>query len=260
MCSKKTAYDSIVTQADIHYTIALSKASTAISMINETSCHAIYASSVFICFCSLAKGPQAGQYLGFSDNGNAEWLGLLGGVRSVIQHSQDALSVDLESHKVTNPSLHQRLREISENKQSPCSGWNNCLKQLRELLMQDMTVTCPRYEIYLGVLDGLDYLFDKAFGEKTLSRGEKWAQTFRWLYTLPELFDTDLQEKKYLALLFFSPFIVLLKELESYWFVQGWPEHIMSGVYRYLNVQQRESIRWQMEQVGFTPSDALNKL
>lgn len=85
------------------------------------------------------------------------------------------------------------------------------------------------------------------------SKGEKWAYIFRWLYTIPELFASDLQQREPLSLILFSPFVVLLKELNAYWFVRGWPEHILSGVYRCLNVDQRASIDWQMQRVGWSP-------
>lgn len=245
--------DSTVTQADYHYTIALSKASAAISTLNETSCHAIYASAVFICFCSFGKGPQVGQYLGFSVDGTAEWLNLLGGVRSIVQYSRDALSVDLTSSENSNSSLDQHLREPYENQEDVHTGWRNCLRQLRELLLWEFPVGDSRYPIYLGVLDGLALSFDKVYGRKDISRGEKWAQSFRWLYTLPEVFASDLQERRSLALLLFCPFVVLLREMDSYWFVSGWPEHIVSGIYRYLDVEQHKCIEWPMEQVGWNP-------
>ncbi|KAI9041137.1 Zn(II)2Cys6 transcription factor domain-containing protein [Aspergillus affinis] len=208
--------ESIITQADRHYTIALSQVSTSISTLNETTCHAMYASAVFICFCSFAKGPQVGQYLGFSETGNAEWMTLLGGVRSIVQYSRDTLSVDLIPSDNSNLTLDQHLHEPSEDQGRHDSGWKSCLQQLREVLIQELPVTESRHPIYLGVLDGLASSFNKVYGAGSLSRGDKWAQIFRWLYTLPAVFSSDLQEHTPLALLLFSPFVVLLKELDSY--------------------------------------------
>jgi hypothetical protein len=74
----------------------MSEVSKSIPSLNEASCHVIYASAVFICFCSFGKGPRAGEYLLFNDTkGTAEWLSLLGGVRAIFEHSQEVLSVDL---------------------------------------------------------------------------------------------------------------------------------------------------------------------
>ncbi|KAJ6104084.1 hypothetical protein N7523_010404 [Penicillium sp. IBT 18751x] len=243
----------LITQADYHYTIALSKISAAIPTLNETNCHAVYTSAVFICFCSFGKGPQPGQYLGFSDDGTAEWLNLLAGVRSIVQYSRDALSVNPILSENSIASLHQHLCEPFENQEYVHTGWRSCLTQLQELLLENFSISDPRYQVYLEALDGLAMSFEKVYDRKDISRGDKWAQSFRWLYALPEVFVSDLQERQSLALLLFSPFVVLLRELDSYWFVCGWPEHIVGGIYRHLNVEQRKWIQWQMNQVGWKP-------
>ncbi|KAL2823862.1 hypothetical protein BJY01DRAFT_230590 [Aspergillus pseudoustus] len=251
-----TSDESVVTQADQNYTIALSQVRTDIPTLNETTCHAIYASAVFICFCSFAKGPQAGQYLGFSeDAGSAEWLTLLGGVRSIIQYSKDVLSVDLVSAEISNSSLDQYMGDPHADVEHPRAGWAGCLQQLRDLLIQEFSICHSSYAIYLTVLDGLASSFNKVYGteHERLCRGDRWAQIFRWLYTLPGVFVSDLQEHRPPALLLFSPFVVLLKDLESYWFVHGWPEHILAGIYRMLSVRHRTFLTWQMEQVGWNP-------
>ncbi|KAJ6004207.1 hypothetical protein N7522_005852, partial [Penicillium canescens] len=254
--SKASAESTIMTQGDHHYTTAVREVSNSIPSLSETSCHAVYASAVFICFCSFAKGPSAGEFLVFNyDKGNAEWLSLLGGVRSIVEHSRDVLSVDLISSHASNSSSTRPLFESFEDQNDIHTGWRSCYEHLQTILCLGISTDDFRYPIYHRALDGLAWSFDKVYSGTVTSKGENWALIFRWLYTLPEIFASDLQQREPLALLLFSPFVVLLKELEAYWFVRGWPEHIVSGVYQYLNVEQRASIRWQMERVGWNPPD-----
>ena len=262
--SKALAESTIMTQGDHHYTTAVREVSNSIPSLSETSCHAVYASAVFICFCSFAKGPRAGEFLVFNYiKGNAEWLSLLRGVRSIVEHSRDVLSVDLTSPHASphapNSSSTRPLFETFQDQDDIHIGWRSCYEHLQTILCLEISIDDFRYPIYHRALDGLAWSFVNVYSGTVTSKGEKWALIFRWLYTLPEIFASDLQQREPLALLLFSPFVVLLKELEAYWFVRGWPEHIMSGVYQYLNLEQRASIRWQMERVGWNPPDGCSE-
>lgn len=260
--STASAESTVTTQGDHNYTTAVREVSNSISSLSETSCHAVYASAVFICFCSFAKGPRAGEYLVFNDTkGTAEWLSLLEGVRAIVEHSRDVLSVDLtpSNDSTSNSSQTRPLFEAFGDQNGIHTGWRSCYEHLQMILCREIPTGDFRYPIYHSALDSLAWSFDKVYSGTVTSKGEKWALTFRWLYTLPEIFASDLQQREPIALLLFSPFVVLLKELEAYWFVRGWPEHIVSGIYQYLNVEQCDSIRWQMEQVGWNPPDGCSE-
>jgi hypothetical protein len=256
--SKASAESTATSQGDHHYTTVVREVSNSIPSLSEKSCHAVYASAVLICFCSFAKGPRAGEYLAFNDTkGTAEWLSLLGGVRSIVEHSRAVLSVGLPSSysSTSNSSPTRPLFESFGDQNDIHVRWRSCYEHLQMILCLEIPTGDFRYPIYHRALESLAWSFDKVYSGTVASKGEKWALIFRWLYTLPEIFASDLQQQEPLALLLFSPFVVLLKEMEAYWFVRGWPEHIMSGVYQYLNVDQRASIKWQMERVGWNPPD-----
>ena len=58
-----------------------------------------------------------------------------------------------------------------------------------------------------------------------------------------------LQEKAPLALAIFACFAVVLKKLETVWFVEGWPEHIMFGVWKFLRPDFKDLIRWPIQEL-----------
>lgn len=55
--------------AEQHYEIAVREVTEAIPHLDTTTSPALYASSIFIFLCSLAKGPQPGEYLAYRDDG-----------------------------------------------------------------------------------------------------------------------------------------------------------------------------------------------
>ncbi|KAJ5957299.1 hypothetical protein N7501_011578 [Penicillium viridicatum] len=130
--SKVSAESTIIAQGDHHYTAAMREVSNSIPRLSETNCHAVYASAVFICFCSFGKGPRAGQYLVFSDTkSTAEWLILLGGVRSIVEHSREVLSVNLSSSHASNSSSTRHLFETFENENDIRTEWQSCYEHLQ---------------------------------------------------------------------------------------------------------------------------------
>ncbi len=51
--------------------------------------------------------------------------------------------------------------------------------------------------------------------------------------------------------------MVLLKELDSQWFMRSWVEHAMSGIYDFLPEDYRVWIHWPAEQVGWISGKTL---
>ncbi|KAE8373852.1 hypothetical protein BDV26DRAFT_54858 [Aspergillus bertholletiae] len=242
---------------DRHYNVALTQVSSSIAGLDQSTCHAIYGSSVLICLCSLAKGPRAGEYLAFSGSGHVEWLTLLRGIRSITEVSRDVFSIDPVSH--SNISAHEILPEAEEQipQETLCCEWAGHLEQCKGLVEAEYPVTCgPYHAIYLHVLSCLTNAFGHVYGRTNVGRGERCAKVFQWLYQLPEEFMIDLQQRKWLALLLLSYFLVLLQELDSYWFIQGWPAHVMGEIHRSFSEEQRVWMQWQADRVRWRPSIA----
>lgn len=55
--------------AEQHYEIAVREVTAAIPLLDTTSSPALYASAILIFLCSLARGPQPGEYLAYRDDG-----------------------------------------------------------------------------------------------------------------------------------------------------------------------------------------------
>ncbi|KAE8385451.1 hypothetical protein BDV23DRAFT_164916 [Aspergillus alliaceus] len=254
-------------RAQWHYTVAIGQLISSVTSLNAGTCHAVYAASSFMCFCALARGPQSGDYLTFSSSGQAEWLTLLHGVRSIVETTdqmsikmsptpESRTSADAETagaEAVAPPSL------LVQDSNTSRADFLIPLNQIRQAVFNELEHSDFRHGTYLKVYEDLVSTFQSVRNHmRDLSKGERVSFIFGWLYRLPKIFVTDLQEQRPLSLVLFAFFVVLLKDISGYWFIDGWPKHIMTGIYQCLDEGHRPWIQWPaaaIEGAAYTASN-----
>ena len=228
-------------EAERNYATALRMVSAAVPLLDNHNCQALYMAAVLILICSFAKGHPPDEFLVFRDDGRAGSLFLLMGVRSILENcSREVLEIHSE-HTERNSQPSYLCHRVS--------GYSNQIEQLRTLIAGKVRADDNRYPAYINVLDRLHHCFDSIYGRQSLTDGDLWPQIFGWLYTLPDDFVVDLQHRNSVALVIFAFYIVLLKRISSVWFIQGWPEHIMGGIRKFVHEEHRLFIQWPMEQM-----------
>ncbi|RAH57331.1 hypothetical protein BO85DRAFT_488077 [Aspergillus piperis CBS 112811] len=239
-----------VERAEQHFAISLRQLIPSVTELNPNTYHALYAASSFMCFCTLARGPQPGDYLAFSSTGQAQCLTLLHGVRSILQMTER-----MSTHAGAGPRHHHSAESTTahhEAQVSPFSEENVApLGQIRQLLLNELEQSDPRHSTYCKVHEDLVSVFHSLRSPKHhLPRGARFPYIFGWLFRLPGLFVADLHEQRPLSLVLFAFFVVLLKDISCYWFMEGWPEHIMAGIYHHLDEKHRPLIQWPREKIS----------
>ncbi|KAF7164857.1 hypothetical protein CNMCM5623_009284 [Aspergillus felis] len=245
--------------AERHYETAVREVAAAIPQLDTANSPALYASSIFIFLCSLAKGPQQGEYLAYRDDGSPGCLSLFMGLRSVLEICRATLPVDLLSIHAADPEdLTSQAEEPPVHREEPVSqGYRDHLGQVRHLVSATFPDSGVRSTDYSQVLDRLCHCYEVVFGGTSqLPESQLWPQIFGWLYTLPDLFLADAQQRRPVALVVFAFFTVLLKRLDPAWFIRGWPDHIMNGIFGSLDEYHQGYVQWPMQQIG-RPSDSL---
>lgn len=231
-------------EAERHYGTALRKVTAAIPFLNQHNCHALYMAAILVFICSFAKGPRPDEFLAFRDDGNAGYLFLFMGIRSILENCSPGV---LEIH---SEATEHNSQPSSPNHNRQVSGYSNQIEQLRTLIVVEWPSDDHRLLTYTTVLDRLHRCFDSIYGHQLpLTDGELWPQIFGWLYTLPNDFVADLQHRNSFALMIFAFYTVLLKRISSVWFIQGWPEHIIAGIHRFVPEEYQLFIQWPMEQM-----------
>ncbi|KAL2072025.1 hypothetical protein VTL71DRAFT_11368 [Oculimacula yallundae] len=260
----------LVAQAERHHVIGLQGAAKLLSQAEEDSMEILYKSAVLIGVYHLALGPVPGEYLGFSDHdGVASFLVFLRGVRTIREKEEEAtqspVTAILSSLKGTPLGYRNDSTGMCIPGQSLGAnvGHREHLKNLRSLAQESLNdplrAVSRDASIYLTAIDQLEPYFEEICGSLTDPAEAETASpysrlAFGWLYRVSLGFINRLQEKSPLALAIFACFAVVLKKLETGWVVEGWPEHILSGVWKFLGPESRGLVWWPMRELGMDMS------
>jgi hypothetical protein len=224
--------------ANQHYESALTCVTRAIANINAENCDAILLSVQLICFVSWARGPQPGEYLAFGENGRSEWLVMFRGIRTT-----------LESFGQQN--FHKRHGSAAKAKSRPLvstaepMGYESQLSELHE----HISIASPSSQIEENVraVNILQECYSNRYG----GVDSEYHVAFAWLYKMSDGFLDQLQQCDPLPLIIYAHFVVLMQDMERFWYMKGWTHHVMSGIFGAMDAEHRAWIEWPMAKVGW---------
>jgi hypothetical protein len=224
--------------ADQHYERALAGVTLSMKSINSDSCDAILISVQLICFVHWARGPQTGDYLAFADCGTSDWLVMFRGIRTTLESfGRDNLT------KTHAPAVQSKNRPLP-----PQDGPQSYMKQLKDL-REHVSVTSPSSESKDNVraVDILQDCYSSRYG----GIDSEYHVAFAWLYTMSDDFLDRLQRRNATQLIIYAHFVVLMHDMEMFWYMKGWTHHVMGGIFEAIAREQISWIRWPMARVGW---------
>ncbi|PYI01887.1 C6 transcription factor [Aspergillus sclerotiicarbonarius CBS 121057] len=246
------------TEADRHLDLAMREISTLVTQIHPNNSAALYTSAIFIFLCSLAKGPQPGEYLAFRDDRSPGHLALFLGVRSIFERCQNDMHPSVFAIHGGEEEEEKETPNPDPNTQPPledspqATHYADHLAAFRELLSSLIPTTDPRAPSYQQSLDQLHFSLHAVL-ESQDPGVPLFPLIFAWLYQLPDAVVHDLQCRQPPALILFAFFTLLLNKLTAVWFIRPWPRHIMYGIHYSLDPCYRPYIQWLIDQVGISP-------
>ena len=80
---------------------------------------------------------------------------------------------------------------------------------------------------------------------------------FYWVITA-ERFIPLLAQEEQVALVILAYYCVLLHQIPTRWWIEGWVEHLMTGIYGSLDETYRSWIVWPIEELGWVPNTYVN--
>lgn len=239
-------------RADEHYKIALPTMISRLSDPNAQWNPSVQMSAVLICFCYLAKGPQPGEYLVFSDEGEAEWFSLFRGARSIIQASgfsrprKQLAGQTTSSHTTGETPAAQSCQTPDRSATTPggsaIPSGIDFLDRFHRFhdFLSSAAVEGAAFSVQLTALDFLKATVTARYGSaeeaSAINSTNEYSHViFSWLYRISDEFISTLHQKRPASLVIFSFYAVLLKDYKPSWLMHGWPEHILSGVSKHLH-------------------------
>lgn len=228
-----------VATADHHYERALTLVTPAIASLNPINCDAVLVAVQMICFISWGRGPQPGEYLAFGREKKSDWLMMFRGIRTTLATVERPEFTKTHAPATRNKARPLPAQEIPEE-------YEKQLDELREHV-DFVTKDSPGHEDDLQSVDILREMYDNRYqgleGEYHVS--------FGWLFRMSDDFLERLQQRNPIPMIIYAHFVVLIRVLEQFWYMQGWTHHVMGGIWDLLPREHRPWLDWPIKRIGW---------
>jgi hypothetical protein len=239
--SQKAFY---VSNADILHDEAIRTVSTILPSITDENCTGLWLFAVMTSIVACARPRKPGDFVFFGERGIPAWLQLVRGTSSIMSQAEDRLLSGPLGPIISLGRTRTLLRESA-----PRSNQDH-LTELRKTIA--ISVSDP------ATLNTYDFAIDeliKSFAVITQlgPQNVESADVFVWLFSVSEDYLHLLNKKTPEALVIFGFFSVMFKHLEWQWWMQGWANHLLAGVYYALDSVHKLWLQWPIEQLGWMP-------
>ncbi|KXT02670.1 hypothetical protein AC578_1127 [Pseudocercospora eumusae] len=233
-----------ITRSNAHQSSAINGMMAVMSDDTNKNCTELYMAACMLVFCSFGKGPQPGQYLAYSDYGEPQWLGLLNGVKSILEQNRSKIYPEVRPTFEPDPNISNRAP--TEEVLPGFSKQFDRLRQSIELLQAED----PSFKKYLEALERLHECYVATF-EYNGQKGIKISShmVFAFLYRCKEEYTSSIQSKRPMALVILAHYLVLLAQLKKEWYLEGWVPHIMAAIRSHLHPTYKHWLAWPSQHV-----------
>ncbi|KAH7161977.1 hypothetical protein B0J13DRAFT_432118 [Dactylonectria estremocensis] len=188
----------------------------------------------------FAKGPSHGNLLVRSTDGKMAWVSVFEGLRSVdtvCEFSKPFYSLLVGEHG------SQGVGGCAETGQSAI--WLRPLDDLRRMI--ERTDDSSR-TVYIRMVNNLVKCYQNTFDAEN-SLLEKLQADMLWLYQVDSDFLRYLEAKSPIPLILLAYFAVVLRSLDSFWFMEGWSKHLFKEVADILDPNYSNWLDWPWSQI-----------
>ncbi|PPJ56487.1 hypothetical protein CBER1_07626 [Cercospora berteroae] len=241
--------------------------------VNSNS-NGLYVAACFLVFCSFGKGPQPGQYLVYSDEGEPEWLGLLQGVKSILSEHHRAI---FPEHAPTQePKAPEGDSEDDRvDPEQVFAGYGEQFAAMRKSI-ETLEAEDSSFSKYLRTLDDLKDCYSAIFQKlpsqqndavpgpcQHTKRGANMQvasirvrnhpgigvishHAFAWIFRCNQDYLSSVQTRRPMALVLLAHHCVLLALLKDIWYMDGWVPHIVEAIKRDLHPSYQHWLNWPL--------------
>lgn len=233
-----------LTQAlDLHRA-SLTGGSAAVSNVTPGNCVHLYVFSIFTFMFALARPRESNAFLLEGETGLGQWLFMFRGTRIVVESSDQSLLRE----GILGPMFKIGRQRVEL--QASSSSQVDHLWMLQRLVNE---TKCSNEELrtYNTAIDDLRRSFNVLYNQNPHTCEA--ADVFLWLYKLSDAYLHLLHQRRPEALAIFAYFCVLLKLLDTSWWVQGCSTHLISQIHGALDEEHRLWITWPIREIGWIP-------
>jgi hypothetical protein len=215
--------------------------------ISEENCTVLFIFSGLNLMYALANPNKADTLPPYgTTETSVDWIILLRGIVSIVLRGWPWL-IGQGLSAILNLAAHMRY---SITLIPPAEEKLNHLEALIGISLQNTTKEAD-IETYTLCIETLKQMFRKLHNAPNYVC--LLSIVFTWPATLPHEYINLLGSREPQALALFAFYLVLLKEGEGAWWIEGWSVHFLERIHETLSAEMRLWIWWPMEQLGWTP-------
>jgi hypothetical protein len=232
--------DFYLSQALMHHGTGLRIATAILPHVTQENCSALYIFSALASIFALASPRKPTDFLLVEESGIATWLIFFRGARSIVRSAEEALSSGPLGAMFKMGARRYQLRDAPPNIHSI---EEEQFQQLQRLMAQAV-MDEGRLKIYAEAAEELR----KSFTVLSYTpHCYECMDVFTWVFLVSEEYLLLLKEQTQEALCIFAFFCVLMQQVDSNWWVEGWSVHLVTQIRHLLDDEHRWWIRWPIE-------------
>ncbi|APA09404.1 hypothetical protein sscle_05g041740 [Sclerotinia sclerotiorum 1980 UF-70] len=223
---------------------ALRQGTAFLSDITVETCAALHIFSIVTGMHTLGRPRSVDEFVVVGENGITSWLVIFKGVTAIIDQFKDIL--------VSGPlALLFKARDDRVQLRQTCAGDDTVhLSHLRNAIE-----TTVHNEDELRIYTDAIYELELSYRFMYKCPAEKYeaGDIFIWLFRLSDEYMARLKggTQEALAILAYSS--VCFKKLENLWWIEGWSNHLMANIYKYLDEEHKQWVQIPINEIGWVP-------
>ncbi|KAK1991509.1 hypothetical protein LX36DRAFT_619121 [Colletotrichum falcatum] len=240
--------EALVTKALLYHRSASREAMRLMSGLDERDAENLFLFSLLTIFFALASGRYLKESVVVWESAFPDWTFLLSGACSLIKLLNSRgyagpltplLTYATERFHAARDGPRARpgaLRLEGLRRRVNGSGIDGDVLRICNLAIDEL-----RYPVSLALHDG--------------GRGMDIVDVFVWKYFVSDEFLPLLKTPgaSQEAVVIYAHFCIVLKRLESQWWLQGWAVHLISQAWELLDEGHKPWIQWPMDELGWAP-------
>lgn len=235
-------------QGKAHHHNGLRLATSFIANVTNDNCESLYIFSTMTLFITIATSRTSDDFMLLGNESNGGWLELLKGTYFIIGNYHDALFNSSLGPMFIHGGKRSNMREDAAINYP---AETDVMQELRYHI-NESHLDKETYNLCANAIEELRKSLALAIKSNTLIC-EPGDVVFIWLYKVNngflELATAHCQE----AIAIFAYFCVLLKLMDTRWWMQGSGVHLLGQVWDLLDEEHRLWIRWPIEEIGWIP-------
>lgn len=242
---KKEREEFFLKQAFLHHDAALEMALPIFADVSTDNFEHISVFSTLLRFFALARPKRDFDLLLANEQSVPEWLNLFRSLYQLVSQKRDWLQLSA-------------IATIFDDEVQPADFWKSGRRDrnaLDELETNICNSTGKDINSLTAVLDALHHLRQIffLFDDSTLPGQNQVGRIFSWLCNISDTFIGLVAVGNSEALCVLSFYCVLLRRLESFWWIEGWGLHLIECIFRRLPERYRLWVRWPIREIGWVP-------